>query len=94
LALGLSSQWERHGDELRLRTEFLPPKLERSEMTIKPDQRQLTPEERVEARHLLREGKTLRQVAAHFHVSRMAIWRLTEHHPRRDGGHEKGGVDT
>ena len=29
LALGLSAQWERRGDELWLRSTFLPPKLER-----------------------------------------------------------------
>jgi DNA invertase Pin-like site-specific DNA recombinase len=85
LALGLSAQWERHGDELRLRAEFIPPKLERSEMTLQPDQRKLSATEREAARQLLAEGKSMRQVAAHFHVSRMAIWRIAEAHPRRDG---------
>jgi Helix-turn-helix domain len=82
LALGLSAQWERRGDELWLPSTFIPPKLERSEMTLKPDQHKLTPEEREQARHLLAEGKTLRQVAEHFGVSRTAIWRLPESHPR------------
>lgn len=85
LALGLSVQWEQHGNELHIRPQFIPPKLARSEMTMKPDQRKLTPPEREEARQLLAEGKTMRQVADHFHVSRMAIWRLAESHPRRDG---------
>jgi hypothetical protein len=91
LALGLSAQWEQREHELHLRPEFIPPKLERSEMTMKPDQRKLTPTERQEARQLLAEGKTMRQVAEHFHVSRMAIWRLAESHPRRDGSEGKGG---
>jgi transposase-like protein len=55
-------------------------------MTPKPDQRKLTPAERVEARQMRIEGKALRQVAARFNVSRMAIWRLIETHPKRDGG--------
>jgi len=36
----------------------------------------------------------MRQVAAHFNVSRMAIWRIAEAHPRRDGlreGKQQGG---
>jgi site-specific DNA recombinase len=91
LALGLSGQWERRGDELWLRQEFIPPKLERSEMTTKPDQRKLTPSEREEARPMLVAGKTMRQVAERFGVSRMAIWRLAESHPRKGGLDEKGG---
>jgi hypothetical protein len=85
LALGHSAQWERHGDEVRLRTGFIPPKLERSETTLQPDQRKLTASEREAARQLLAGGKSMRQVAAHFNVSRMAIWRIAETHPRRDG---------
>ena len=85
LALGLSAQWERHGDELLLRTEFIPPKLERSETNLQPDQLNLTASEREAARQLLAGGKSMRQVAAHFNVSRMAIWRIAEAHPRRDG---------
>jgi hypothetical protein len=91
LALGLSTQWEQRGDELWLRPTFIPRKLERSEMTLKPDQRKLTPEEREEARKLLAEGRTLRQVAEHFGVSRTAIWRLPESHPQRDGLDKTGG---
>src|SRR5262249_47770995 len=41
LMLGLSAQWERRGEELWLRQEFIPSKLERSEMTFRPDQRKL-----------------------------------------------------
>jgi len=54
-------------------------------VTCKPDHRNLTPEEREEARKCLAEGRTLRQVAEHFGLSRMAIWRLPQSHPRRDG---------
>jgi DNA invertase Pin-like site-specific DNA recombinase len=43
-------------------------------------QPKLTPEQEAEAREMLRQGQSLRQVAAHFNVSRMAIWRMT----RRD----------
>jgi DNA invertase Pin-like site-specific DNA recombinase len=85
LALALSAQWEREGDMLRLRSEFLPRKLQRSEMTMKPDQHKLDPTECEAARKLVADGKSLRQVAAHFHVSRMAIWRIMDDHPRSDG---------
>jgi hypothetical protein len=47
-------------------------------MTLMPEQHKLNAEQREEARRLMGEGKTLRQVAAHFGVSRMAIWRLTQ----------------
>lgn len=93
LALGLSAQWERRGDELWLRQEFIPPKLERSEVRLTPDQFKLSPADREAARRLLTEGKTMRQVAEHFGVSRMAIWRIAENHPRKGGSPEgkKGG---
>jgi hypothetical protein len=89
LALGLSVQWEQRGDGLWLRPQFLPAKLERSEMTLQPDQHKLPPEKRLEARRLIASGKTLRQVAAHFGVSRMAIWRSIEVRPSRDEMEEK-----
>jgi hypothetical protein len=93
LALGLAAQWEQRDDGLWLRPEFIPAKLERSKMTLRPDQRKLDPEQREEARRLLAAGKTLRQVAAHFGVSRMAIWRSMGMHPKRDALKEKGGDD-
>jgi transposase len=43
-------------------------------------QPKLTPEQEAAAREMLRQGQSLRQIAAHFSVSRMAIWRMT----RRD----------
>jgi transposase len=43
-------------------------------------QPKLTPEQQAEARRMLAEGMTLRQVGRHFGVSYGAIWRLT----RRD----------
>lgn len=50
-------------------------------------QPKLTPEQEAEARDMLRQGKTLRQVGAHFGVSYTAIWRMV----RRDRRGEKGG---
>jgi hypothetical protein len=76
---------------LRLRQQFIPPKLEHSEMPLKPDQRKLMPEERVVARQLIAAGKSLCQVAAHYKVSRMTIWRLMESHPRQDAQRARGG---
>ena len=76
LALGLSHDWEQRSDGLWLRQEWLPAKLERSAMRLMPEQHKLNAGQREEARRLMGEGKTLRQVAAHFGVSRMAIWRL------------------
>ncbi len=84
LALGLSHDWEQRSDGLWLRQELLPAKLERSAMTLMPEQHKLNAEQREEARRLMGEGKTLRQVAAHFGVSRMAIWRLMN--PDKKGG--------
>jgi transposase len=55
-------------------------------MTLKPEQHKLNAEQRQEARRLMGEGKTLRQVAAHFRVSRMAIWRLMS--PDKKGGED------
>jgi DNA invertase Pin-like site-specific DNA recombinase len=85
LTLGLSAQWEQHGEELRLCAEFLPRKLERSEMAFRPYQRKLNPAECEAARGLVANGKSLRQVAAHFHVSRMAIWRIIDAQARHGG---------
>ena len=49
----------------------------------------LTPEQEAEARELLRQGKTLRQVGAHFGVSYGAIWRMV----RRDRTRNEEGGD-
>ena len=84
LAIGLSSHWGLHGETLLLRSEVLPPKLERTEMTLKPYLRKLNPEECEAARQLVAEGKSLRQVAAHFNVSRMAIWRIVDSTSKRE----------
>jgi hypothetical protein len=53
-------------------------------MTLMPEQRNLNAAQREEARRLMVEGRTLRQVAAHFGVSRMAICRLMN--PEKKGG--------
>jgi transposase len=56
-------------------------------MTLMPEQHKLNIQQRAEARRLMGEGKTLRQVAAHFGVSRMAIWRLMNpNNPDKNGG--------
>jgi len=50
-------------------------------------QPKLSPAQQEEARRLLAQGKTLRQVGAHFGVSYGAIWRLTQRdreRPTRD----------
>jgi DNA invertase Pin-like site-specific DNA recombinase len=83
LALGLWPQWELHGHTLRLQADLLPPKLERSEMTLKPYQWKLTPQECEAARKLVADGHSLRQVAAHFNVSRMSIWRILDANNQR-----------
>jgi hypothetical protein len=80
LALGLSAQCERRGDELWLRPTFILPTLVRSEITLKPDQRTLTPEEREGACKLLAEGRTLRQVTAGWpNTSACRGWRSGAH---------------
>ena len=81
MALGLSARWENRGDGLWLQEALLPPRLERDEMRHVPYQRRLTPAQCRQARALVASGKTLRAVAAHFNVSRMAIWRILQ-----DGG--------
>jgi transposase len=57
-------------------------RLMKHEMPDRTRQQQpkLTPEQEAAAREMLRQGQSLRQVAVHFAVSRMAIWRMT----RRD----------
>jgi transposase len=47
-------------------------------------QPKLTPEQQVEARRMLAEGMTLRQVGRHFGVSYGAIWRLTHRDEAND----------
>lgn len=88
LGLGLASRWEQRGDELWLRIEHLPPKIKRDEIRHTPYQRRLTPEQCRQARALVASGKSLRQVATHFGVSRMAIWRSikNEASPAPKGG--------
>jgi site-specific DNA recombinase len=81
MALGLDARWEHRGDGLWLQEAHLPPRLERDEMRHVPYQRKLTPAQCRQARALVASGKTLRAVAAHFNVSRMAIWRILQ-----DGG--------
>lgn len=88
MALGLSSQWEQRGDGLWLRAEYLPAKLERDEMRHIPYQRKLSPDQVRMARALIASGKSLRQVARHYGVSRMAIWRSVKNEasPAPKGG--------
>jgi hypothetical protein len=74
-ALDLTPRWEQREDELWVRQEYLPGKLACSKMTQRADQRKLNPQQHEEARRLIAEGKSLREVAAHFGVSRMAVWR-------------------
>jgi transposase len=52
-------------------------------------QPKLGADQQSEAIEMLRQGKSLRQVAAHFHVSRMAIWRMV-HRAVEDGMLRRG----
>jgi DNA-binding CsgD family transcriptional regulator len=49
----------------------------------------LTPEQEATAREMLRQGQSLRQIAAHFSVSRMAIWRMTRRDVAKDASREE-----
>ncbi|HEX3272642.1 MAG TPA: helix-turn-helix domain-containing protein, partial [Ktedonobacterales bacterium] len=51
-------------------------------------QPKLTPEQQVEARRMLAEGMTLRQVGRHFGVSYGAIWRLTQRDQEGNSTHD------
>ena len=64
------------GNELWLQDEHLPPKLERANPHAPlPMQYKLDVLQRRQAQEMTRSGMTIRQVADHFGVSRMAIWR-------------------
>ena len=72
LALGLSHEWEQRSDGLWLRQELLPAKLERSAMTLMPEQHKLNAEQREEARRLMGEGNTP--------PGGRALWRVAHGH--------------
>ena len=78
LALGLAAAcWEQCDDELWLREDHWPPKRNRPlEHQPPTPQRKLSPEQCEQARVMVEGGMTLRQVAAQFGVSYMAIWRV------------------
>jgi hypothetical protein len=76
LALGLESRWEQRAGGLWLCAEHLPPKRKRQDPHAPlPMQYKLDFLERGQAREMARSGMTMRQIAEHFGVSRMAIWR-------------------
>lgn len=70
--------WESRDAGLWLRDEYMPSKLERDEMRRIQYQRRLSPAQCRQARALVASGKSLRVVAKHFGVSRMAIWRVLQ----------------
>lgn len=70
--------WESRDGGLWLRDEYMPSKLERDEMRRIQYQRRLSPAQCRQARALVASGKSLRVVAKHFGVSRMAIWRVLQ----------------
>ena len=79
LALGLeqSARWEQRGHELWLRAEYLPPKRERENPHLPPPQApSLTPAQQREAREMVKQGASLRQVAMRFGTSHESIRRV------------------
>jgi DNA invertase Pin-like site-specific DNA recombinase len=79
LALGLekTAQWEQRDSGLWLRAEYLPPKLERSNLRKPPLQSpSLAPEQKEEALKLVEQGMSLRQVAKQFGTSYESIRRV------------------
>ncbi len=52
-------------------------------------QPKLTREQEAAAREMLRQGQSLRQIAAHFAVSRMAIWRMTRRDLAKEASREE-----
>lgn len=79
LSLGLeaTAQWEQREQGLWLREEYLPPKVEREQMHLPPPQASsLTPEQQRQARALVDQGLSLREVARHFGTSHESIRRL------------------
>ncbi len=79
LSLGLeaTAQWEQREQGIWLREEFLPPKVEREQMHLpSPQAPSLTPEQQRQARALVDQGLSLREVARHFGTSHESIRRL------------------
>jgi len=79
LAVGLAPNWELSENGLWLQDQFLPPKRERQNPHAPlPMQFKLDPLQRQLAREMARSGMTIRQLADHFGISRMAIWRAIQ----------------
>jgi len=79
LSLEKAAQWEQRDSGLWLHAEYLPPKLERSNLHLPPPQSpSLTPEQREEALKLVEEGMSLRQVAKQFGTSYESIRRAIQ----------------
>lgn len=81
LALGLEStgQWEQREAGLWLRSEYLPPKLQRDNPHFPPAQLpSLVPAQQEEALALIKQGMSVRRVARHFGVSHMSVHRLVQ----------------
>jgi len=79
LSLEKTAQWEQRDSGLWLHAEYLPPKLERSNLHLPPPQSpSLTPEQREEALKLVEEGMSLRQVAKQFGTSYESIRRAIQ----------------
>lgn len=93
MGLGLAGMWEPRDEGLWLRDEHMPPKLKRDQMRHVPYQRKLTLAQCRQARALVASGKSIRHVAAHFNVSRMAIWRVLQDGDNMpQGGEEEQGM--
>jgi site-specific DNA recombinase len=76
LILGLAPNWEQRENGLWLQEDYLPPKRERANPHAPlPMQYKLDRLQRQRAKEMARAGMTVRQLADHFGVSRMAVWR-------------------
>jgi len=82
LALGLegTARWEHKDNGLWLRSEYLPDRRDQRDYPHFPPPQapSLTPLQQCEARLLIQQGYSMRQVARHFGVSHGAIWRLMQ----------------
>jgi len=80
LALGLeaTAMWEQHGENLWLRENYWPPKLDKEGARLPSQPPALTPAQQEQAIMLIRQGFSLRKVAELLETSHETIRRLTK----------------
>jgi hypothetical protein len=82
LALGLADRWEQRDGSLWRRAAYLPPKRRRDNPHARlPKQYKLDYEQCARAREMVRAGRSMRQIAEHFGVSHIAVWRALHAEP-------------